>query len=344
MTTKILSNTNKLVKLKEEESMTPIKSEIEKLISQAINKKVPVETMEKLLSMRRELKQEKAKEEFDSAMSIFQSKCPTIVKDKKVYEKNSTTKVRYSYAPLESIVAQVKSHLSENGFSYRIKVAQDEKMISVTCIATHTSGHSEETTFSVPIGSESYMSDVQKYGARLTFAKRYVFCNAFGILTGDEDTDAITPEATEAKPAAHKPPIAMKATPFQIKKMNDLFPLKGKAKEELYNAYQINSLTELTIAQANNAIKRLEGMPTLHPKATGAVPENTPEDNPRSPETTKNEKEIEKNRPAEKYQIAWLKQNEKELIDLGLLKDAKLIDFMTEKEYRKIWDAYKAKK
>jgi len=33
------------------------------------------------------------------------------------------------------------------------------------------------------------MSEVQKHGAAMTFAKRYAFCQVFGIMTGDEDTD-----------------------------------------------------------------------------------------------------------------------------------------------------------
>jgi hypothetical protein len=42
------------------------------------------------------------------------------------------------------------------------------------------------------------MTDQQKHGARVTFAKRYAFCNALGILTGDEDLDGA---GTDKKPA-----------------------------------------------------------------------------------------------------------------------------------------------
>ena len=34
------------------------------------------------------------------------------------------------------------------------------------------------------------MSAPQKFASAMTFAKRYAFCNAFGILTSDEDVDA----------------------------------------------------------------------------------------------------------------------------------------------------------
>ncbi len=60
-----------------------------------------------------------------------------------------------------------------------------------TCKITHILGHSETSTFEAPIDKDSYMSAPQQYAAASTFAKRYAFCNALGILTGDEDNDAV---------------------------------------------------------------------------------------------------------------------------------------------------------
>jgi hypothetical protein len=44
------------------------------------------------------------------------------------------------------------------------------------------------------------MTAQQMVGSARTFAMRYAFCNAFGILTGDEDTDARKIENGDAKP------------------------------------------------------------------------------------------------------------------------------------------------
>jgi hypothetical protein len=161
---------------------------IETFISQAIQANVPIETMERLLAMRDKVKQEQSKEAFVRAMAQFQSKCPIIEKKKIVNDKFG--KKRYSYAPLESIVEQVKGLLADNGLSYDFDEIKDEKYVSAVCTVTHILGYSKVSTFKVEIGKEDYMTDTQKYGARMTFAKRYAFCNAFGILTGDEDTDA----------------------------------------------------------------------------------------------------------------------------------------------------------
>jgi len=57
-------------------------------------------------------------------------------------------------------------------------------------IVHHDAGHEEESSFSVPIDTESFMNAPQKVGSARTFAMRYAYCNAFGILTSDEDDDA----------------------------------------------------------------------------------------------------------------------------------------------------------
>jgi hypothetical protein len=42
----------------------------------------------------------------------------------------------------------------------------------------------------IDIDTSSKMNISQRDGAANSYGKRYAFCNAFGILTGDEDTDA----------------------------------------------------------------------------------------------------------------------------------------------------------
>jgi len=170
----------------------------ENLISQAISTGASVDTMERLLAMRKELKAEFAKEQFDKAMAAFQSECPVIKKTKTI--KTESGKDAYSYAPLESIVVQVKPLLERNGFSYSIQTETGENKVKATCLAKHKDGHSEPSSMEVPLGNKTkIMSDSQVTAAALTFAKRYAFCNVFGILTGDEDNEAILPKNKESK-------------------------------------------------------------------------------------------------------------------------------------------------
>lgn len=161
------------------------------MVQRAIDKGVPVETMERLLAMYEKLQARQAKADFDRALASFQAECPTIQKTKKVMNKDGRS-VRYQYAPLEVIVQQVKSLLQLHGFSYTVDAEVEPGLVRATCKATHQAGHSQTSTFSVPIDKDAYMNPAQQCASALTFAKRYAFCNAFGILTGDEDDDSIS--------------------------------------------------------------------------------------------------------------------------------------------------------
>jgi len=173
---------------------------VQSIILRAIELGTPVETMEKLLDLQERIEGRRAKRLFDDAMANFQGECPIIKKSTRVAKENGTK--LYDYAKLEVIVSQVRGPLRDNGFSYSIQSETLANNVKVTCIAKHKSGHSEPTTVEVPLGTKTpVMSATQQVAAALTFAKRYAFCNAFGILTGDEDTDA-SKETVETPGAA----------------------------------------------------------------------------------------------------------------------------------------------
>lgn len=199
--------------IKEERSMNKIEmplapqteamkqeSSVEGFILQAIKSNVPVETLERLLVMRDRIKAEQAKEAYSNALASFQGECPTIVKTKDV--KNKEGRVMYSYAPIDSIVNQVKELLSKHGLSYTVQTRTDEKTVTSVCIVRHVLGHTEASDMTVPISAGTQlMSAGQSVAAALTFAKRYAFLNALGIMTGDEDSEVALQE-TQLKTAS----------------------------------------------------------------------------------------------------------------------------------------------
>lgn len=167
---------------------TPKQDNMLSIIEQAVTSNIPVESLEKLLELKERFDKEQARKAYITAISTFQGKCPIIVKTKKG--------VNYMYAPLESIVEQVRPILVECGLSYRIEAKIEENVVTATCIITHVDGHSESSSFTSK--SEVLVSNkgnlvrtaMQDTASALTFAKRYAFTNALGIMTGDEDTDA----------------------------------------------------------------------------------------------------------------------------------------------------------
>lgn len=159
----------------------------EQLIAKAIEHNVSVDVLSQLLTMRASLRAERAREAYFAALAQFQSSCPVINKQKQVRGKDGG--VRYSYAPLDDIVQQAGPHLKANDFSYSFKTEKVEDGVLVSCETRHIAGHVETSTVSVPIEKEAFMNDAQKTGSALMYGKRYAFCNAFGILTGDQDDD-----------------------------------------------------------------------------------------------------------------------------------------------------------
>ena len=208
---------------------------LEALISQGIDKGMTVDTMERLLAMRKELKAEWAREQFNKAMAAFQSECPTIVKTKEVKTKSGM--VAYKYAPIESIVFQVKDLLKAHGFSYSSSMEVLPDGVKVCVKVIHLSGHQEESCMQVPLGTKTdVMSQSQVTAAAQTFAKRYAFLNAFGIMTGDDDNDGSTIDLEDSKeevskPHAHDGNVA--PSEKQLKLISDIMKQKGYTKEDI---------------------------------------------------------------------------------------------------------------
>lgn len=176
---------------KEQQSLTEMpqsEKSAEGLLEVAINKGADVETLERLMALREKINAEKAREAFVEALASFQEECPKLEKTKVVNNKDGTE--RYRYAPLDSILDAIKDHLKKHDLSYSWNMKNEESLIAATAKITHKLGHSETSEFSIPIDASAYMTAPQKYASSQTFAKRYALCNALGIYTAEEDTDA----------------------------------------------------------------------------------------------------------------------------------------------------------
>lgn len=168
---------------------TVVPVDAEALILKAVENNVNVETMERLLAMRKELRAEQAREEYYRSMAALQGAMPPIKKTRKVMNKDGKT-VRYKYANQDDILEQVGPLIRDHGFSYKSDSVFQDGFVIATITITHSGGHSDTSSFPVPIDKEAYMNNQQQQKSADTFAKRVAFCNAFGIVTADEDDDA----------------------------------------------------------------------------------------------------------------------------------------------------------
>jgi hypothetical protein len=162
------------------------------LIGRAVGKG-DLQSLQELLQMRRELKAEAARELFFRDLAEAQRNFPVIRKSVVVMNKpGKGGGIRYRYAPLDEIERQAGPVLARFGFSWTFKSKQSKTMVGAIVEAHHVGGHMEITQFAVPIQDDAYMTAPQKVASALTFAKRYVFINAFGIVTADVDDDGLS--------------------------------------------------------------------------------------------------------------------------------------------------------
>lgn len=178
--------------------VAPMSFDIESIFKYAIEHQGSGETLKDLMQVRRELRAESAKQLFDAAMSIFQSKCPAISKSKPVQDNSG--KRLYAYAPIERIEEIIRPIESECGFTHTFDqdVTSREGWVIVKCTVTHTAGHTLEKTAMFPLGTKTQiMSNTQQYAAALTFANRRVLSNAYGLVFLGEDKDG----GSQQKPA-----------------------------------------------------------------------------------------------------------------------------------------------
>lgn len=223
------------------------KESVDSFIQLALSNNAPIETLERLFALHKEVEAEKAKSAYVQALANFQKDCPVIEKTKKVMNKDGRT-VRYLYAPLDTIVAQIKKPLGDAGMSYTWTVEHDTKGMTAIAKITHVQGHSETSSFTVPVVMSDVMTSPQSNASAQTFAKRYALCNALGISTGDEDTDATDVKA-EKGAKSDKARIM-----FLLRRLG----CEGKEKEQ--TLADIQRLTEFEPIEKNydSIIERLE--------------------------------------------------------------------------------------
>jgi hypothetical protein len=170
------------------------------IIDKAAIHGVSVENLERMLAMAKDMRAEQAKAAYVLAMAEFQANCPAIPRKTvnsffKTVDRNGVSKPRM-YASLEDIGATIRPHLGPCGLSYKWSGMKVEGgVMSLDCIISHSKGHSERSTVSLPTESKAGASEAQKAGALMTYAQRYSLIQALGLTTCDEDDDGATASA-----------------------------------------------------------------------------------------------------------------------------------------------------
>lgn len=182
---------NELVVLDEDHQLpaeTPPSGQ-QNLLQLALVNKADIATIEKLVEMQNVHEEKEARKEFFKALSLFQSEIPSIGKKGLADFSTKAGRTTYSFAKQEDIANAIKPLLLKYNLSYRFTQAQLDGNISITCVVTHSAGHSEETTMSAGADTSGGKNSIQQIGSTITYLRRYTMTGALGITVSEEDDD-----------------------------------------------------------------------------------------------------------------------------------------------------------
>jgi hypothetical protein len=158
------------------------------ILAAAVERGADPDQLEKLLALQERYERNEAAKAFADALTTFQSKCPTIRKNRTATITGSRSSYSYNFASYDDVMRQITGLLTECGLALSFSTENQDKGIRVTLKIRHGT-HVEPHTLDVPVPAMS-VNDTQRYGAALSYAKRYALCAALNIVVSDEDDDA----------------------------------------------------------------------------------------------------------------------------------------------------------
>lgn len=165
----------------------------ESLVRLAIEQKVPVEVLERLVALQERAQERSARAAYFDAMAKFQSEVGPVPKTGviAVPNRDGTKEVRSRFAPLSAIAEHIREPLTRNGLMYSWDSTLEDGMVDVRCTVRHVDGHSETASFTFKASDASApgMNGVQVAGSARTYGERYSLIQALGLTTADPDDD-----------------------------------------------------------------------------------------------------------------------------------------------------------
>lgn len=166
----------KVVKINESPSATPAD-----LLRMAVSQDADIDKLEKLMGLQERWEANEARKYYVTAMSSFRNDCPMIDKTKKAHNSK--------YAGLAETIEQIKGLMSENGLSHSWRTETADNVITVTCIVTHVSGHSEQTSLPAMPDTSGSKNSIQAIGSTVSYLQRYTLFSILGLASAEMDDD-----------------------------------------------------------------------------------------------------------------------------------------------------------
>lgn len=214
------------------------------LMTAAVAKGMPVETMESLQKMYHAEQDRQAARECSQALADFQRACPAIPKSStaKVTSKRTGGTFTYTYAALDQIAAVVNPLLHPRGLSYSWDTVIEDGRVNCSCILRHANGHEIKARYSEVIAESTVPGADTRIAT--TVAMRRSLIQVLGLTTADPDPES------EA--------MGDKIGPDQEANLEALISEVGADKAKFLKWLGVASLADLPEADYKRAVMALE--------------------------------------------------------------------------------------
>jgi len=156
-------------------------------IDQQIMQSSDMDTVERLMVLRREIEASEARRSYQRDFARLQSVLPSVQKSGKAsFQTKKGGRLEYCYVKIDDLTNALKPFLNEHGFSFLFKQKENYDKIAVACIVMHIEGHRESVEMSAPIDTSGYKNHLQAMASTVSYLRRLTFTSAFGLSVTDE--------------------------------------------------------------------------------------------------------------------------------------------------------------
>jgi hypothetical protein len=206
----------------------------------ALNPNVDIDKMERLLEMQQRIVARNAQADFAAALAEMQAELPVIK------ERGKNTNTGSKYALWEDVNEQIRPILGKHGFSISSRTKTEGDFVAVTGVLTHRGGHSEETTFTLPVDKGPSRNLVQAHGSSISYGKRYTAAALLNLTSRGEDDDG--------NGAGAAPVI----TEEQVLQLRELIEAVEADEAKFCKFLKVGSLSVLPAKRYDEAVKELK--------------------------------------------------------------------------------------
>ena len=157
------------------------------MLNVAVARGATLDELTKLMDLQDRHEKTEARKAFVVALNAFKADPPEVLKNRQV--SFGAGKTAYKHAGLDDASAIIGEALAKHGLSHRWNVEQTEARIKVTCVLTHSMGHSESVSMEATADTSGSKNSIQAIGSTVSYLQRYTLFAVSGIAPKNADDD-----------------------------------------------------------------------------------------------------------------------------------------------------------